>query len=456
MTLNRDEAVERWEVPRDLAKNQAEFLLDWHAIRFMEGTQLVKRPYASNPSSYLADDPNIIKRSETVYVQGPTILWDSNGKRFLAEGTQELKYHEINKDIISPIYNASNAPAILLVGDSVAQDTMMRNFAFLDLDSKKAIIVQWMDSIDDLGSEELNNFDVVMLYRYKYKSRSDAFKKLEKYVQSGGNLYIDTGTEQKESESTNLESLFPFDRSERKPLGTNWDWQINQNQVTQDVNFDNFGEPVYNNQGWSFSYPVGDIKSGADVIISNHQKPIFITYNLGKGKVIWSGMNFPGHLQRFKKEDEVKLFKNILSYFGNFSKDQNVNVSFERPSAEKVIIKGSDAKAILFKEAYYPGWDLKVESAGKTKKIPLYQAGPMYYGYMYAVLPEDMRGKPFIAYFNYHGELIYKVAYLVSFLAILIVLDFLLLKGWFVKLVNKYTRPFTGNISEWWEKEEEY
>jgi len=328
----------------------------------------------------------------------------------------------------------------------------MRNFAFLNLNSKKAIIVQWNKPIDDLKIEELAKFDLVVLYRYKYKSQSKAFAKLENYVKSGGNVFVDTGTEQKESEAKNLPAVFPFEAAERKPLGKIWDWQIVDNLVTKDIDFNIFADPIYNDGAWSFTYPTSSLKAGAIPLVSNHQQSVLILYPLGQGKIIWSGMNFSGHLQSYKNLEEVKLFKNILFSFSDFSQDNNLNVSYARPSSEKVIIKGSGAKAILFKEAAYPGWKLKVRSEGTTKNVPIYEAGPMVPGYIYAVLPQEMQGKPFEAVFQYYGEFTYKISYLISFLSIIFVLDYLLLKGW---LIKKLINPFFVRLGHWWEKEEE-
>jgi len=457
ITLTKNEVVERWDVSEELAKQQSKFLLDWHAIRFMEAAPTYGRNYTSLPSSYIIEDPEILDKTESVEVFRPGKYFQIEGRGWdIPDNYQKLTYFAIKKEVISPIYNASNAPSILVIGDRIGQDTMMRDFAFLNLNSKKAIIVQWDRPVDDLTSDQLKNFDVVVLYRYKYKNSRRAFSRLEKYVKEGGNLFIDTGSEQKEAIYSNLPAVFPFAGSDRKPLGKEWGWQVQEHKVTKDIDFNQFGEPIYNDQGWSFSYPVGELRNGATVLVSNHQKPILIAYGLGQGKVIWSGMNFPGHLLRYKKIDEVKLFKNILFYFKDFSTDKNIQVAYSRPSSEKVIIKGSGAKAILFKEAAYPGWTLTVKSNNQRKQLPIYQAGPMVYGYMYAVLPENMRNASFEATFEYHGELVYKIVYLISALAVIIVLDYLFIGAKLTRLFSRITKPLHGKVWEWWEKEEEY
>jgi len=457
ITLLKNEAIERWGLTEEQASNQSKFLLDWHSIRYVEGYPLTERPYAAPLSSYIAEDKNLFIRDEIILVFRPEKFFQIEGRGWnIPDHNQELKYYEVKKEAVSPIYNVTNAPAVLVVGDRIAQDVMMRDLAFLNLNSRKAIIIQWNKPIDSLPVAEIKNFDLIILYRYKYNKSVKAFGNLEKYVKGGGNLFIDTGTEQKESTSLKLPELFPFEQSERKPLGNNWDFKIEEDSITQGINFENFSEPIFDDQGWSFAYPASGLRYGAKVLVSNHGKPVLASYNLGKGKVVWSGMNFAGHVQRFKNQEEINLFKNILFYFMDFSKDKNLEASFERPTSEKAIIRGANAKGILFKEANYPSWDATVKSNKGSKKVNIYRAGPMVYGYMYAFVPESMRGENFEAIFEYHGEMVYKLAYFISFLSIIFVLDHLLAGGKLSRHVShKGKHVLSTSLGKWWGKEDE-
>ena len=456
ITLTKNEAVERWGLTEEQANNQSKFLLDWNSIRYIEGYPLYERSYAAVPSSYIAEDKDLFVRNEVVDVFRP-------GKYYMREGmgwdipdhNQQLRYFEIKKEAVSPIYNVTNAPTILVVGDRIAQDTMMRNLAFLNLNSRKAITIQWNKPIDDLSEDQMKKFDLIILFWYKYDSQTRAFKRLDTYVKNGGNLFIDTGTEQKESNSQNLPEIFAFTKSERKPLGNNWDLRIENDDITKGIDFGKFGEPIFDGQLWNFAYPMSSFRYQVKVLLTNHQKPVLASYNLGKGKVVWSGMNFAGHVQRFKNDEEIKLFKNILFYFMDFSRDQNLETSFERPTTEKAIIRGTNAKGVLFKEAAYPSWDLTIKSNGESKNVPVYQAGPMVYGYMYAFIPESMRGGNFEAIFEYHGEWVYKAAYFISFLSVILVLDLLFFKAILTKVFRKYFSYVHRRVGKWWEKEEE-
>ena len=456
VTFSKDEIVDVWKVPKEMAINQAKFLLDWGAIGYMEGAPVYGRNYASLPSTYIRDNPDIVKKTESVFTLRPAKYFQIEGRGWdIPDTQQELKYFEINKDVVSPIYNATNAPSILVVGDAIGQDTIMRNVASLGLDSKKVIIVQWNKNADSLSESDLKNFDVVFLYRYKYKNARKVFKRLENFVKGGGKLFIETGTEQVESNASSLPAIFPFDSQERKPLGRAWDFKMGDNNITKGINFNIFSEPIFDGNEWNFSYPTDSLRSGANVLIYNHGKPVLIEYALGGGKVIWSGMNFPGHVQGNRNIEELKLFKNILFELQDFSQNKNLKVSFERPTSETVIIKGSGAKAILFKESAYAGWGLTVKAEGKSRSLPIYESGPMVHGYMYAVLPDEMKNKPFIAEFKYHGEMVYKFNYFISFVATFLVFDYIFLGKKFSALLKRSYAFLHRGAGKWWEREDE-
>ena len=212
---------------------------------------------------------------------------------------------------------------------------------------------------------------------------------------------------------------------------------------------------MYDEAPWSFSYPTGALDQGTEVIAQNHSHPILAAQTIGKGKVIWSGMNFFGHVQRFKNDEEIKLLKNILFNFADFSQDKNVKVSYQRPQAEKVIIRGKASRALLFKEAAYSGWEVRVKGDGFDQKLPIYQAGPMVPGYMYVVLPEQARKGSFEAVFKYKGELVYKLTYLVSFLSIFLVLDLIFFQAIISRFLGRVLGRVQRRVGKWWEKEEE-
>jgi len=72
---------------------------------------------------------------------------------------------------------------------------------------------------------------------------------------------------------------------------------------------------------------------------------------------------------------------------------------------------------------------------------------------MFAFLPKEMQDKQFEAIFKYKGETTYKLVWFVSFISILVVLDFLFVSGGIRRVAKRGIRPFFKKLGEWWEKE---
>ena len=134
----------------------------------------------------------------------------------------------------------------------------------------------------------------------------------------------------------------------------------------------------------------------------------------------------------------------------------NLETAYRRPSSEEAVIRGAGAKGVLFKESHYPGWTLNIKSGGNSKDVKIYEAGPLVYGYMYAFVPQEMRQGSIEATFKYHGEWVYKLAYLVSLISLAIVLDKIFFGNRLTFHLGRRGRSVLArSIGKWWEKEDE-
>lgn len=448
ITFGKDEAVKEFKMPVAQAKNQAQFFLDWHAIRYLEGGSAAGRNYGTPVSSYILDD--MITQTEEVKIKPEPGIPESRG--------QALNYLEVKSNLVSPIYQSTKAPSILVIGNQDAQNTIMRLAAALNINSQKAIIVQGSEYIDDYSQEELQNFDMVFLYYYRYKS-SRVWDNLENYVQSGGTLFIDTGNEGKESSADNLPAVFPITANIREPLEKTWALEAGDKIKQWDIATDFFTAPVFNGEPWSFSFAKEDsIEENTEVILSNYGKTIMAQQKDGDGLVIWSGMNFPYHALSESNPEEIKLFSKLIeeSKIQINSNEQFItSTAFNRPGGNKVIIKGKDSKGVLFKEAAYPGWKAEVKNGNTSKNIRIFESGPMQPGYAYVIIPKEMRDGDFTVTFTFNNSWNIWLLYLINAIGIIITLD-LITGKWIIGAISKLSTPHKKKIKSWWDKEEEY
>ena len=453
IVMGKDEIVAKLGISPQLAKKQAEFFIDWHAIGFLEGRGGVfARDYGVDFSSYLIDE-EMIERSEEVNAWRPLRDYHVDLPGFW----ETLKYYQVKSEKTSSIYQTTNAPAVLVIGDNEAHNVVMRLFAELGITSQRGIVVQGEQWVDSYSLEELKDFAMVILYRYKYRSGEKMWEMLEKYVRGGGRLFIDTGDERPEAAAEQLPSMFPISSNERESLGMEWDLEAAPVLVEWGVDIGNFTAPVFDEKPWSFSYAeTGALDKGARVLLKNHGKVILADTPLGNGRVIWSGMNLPYHIQREHNLDELRLFEKLIEEAVSAEGESFVvSASFERPSPQKAIIKGEKARAVLFKEAGYEGWRVVVKSAAGRQRLKIYKAGPMQPGYMYVIIPPEFRNSPYEVTFTYWGSWKVWLYYIINSAAIVVVIDLITGKH-ILGLLNRCSFPLRDRFGGWWARDGEY
>jgi len=417
-----------------IIENQALFLIDWFAIKYMVG------------------------REDAGFGLAPYL----NNYFNRVDYKQDLQFAEIKENLTSPIVEATNAPAILVISNRDWYRNILRDlFANVNLNSKYYVLIRGPEYIDDLSYSELTKFDSVYLYTYKYNSFEKTFELLDEYVANGGHLIIDTGFEGPESNSASLPEFFPINQTVRSPLGEEWNFNVSESLITQGVNFSAFDPPIYEESAWTLSYAPSEneVKPGAFVVLQNHGHPIIVVWNYGQGRVVWSGMNLPYHIAQYKNLEEVLLHKNLVNWTIQPQSDRNISFNAERPRPEEVIIEGHEEfKGVLFRENAFDGWTALLTYNGATHKLEIYHAGP---DFMYVRVPNDVKA-PFTIKFRYRGPLIDWFFATLSSATLLMILDYSVFRGYVV--VNRVLRPIgckirkrlsglSGRLRGWWLKE---
>src|SRR3989344_9171191 len=228
------------------------YYLDWYAVKYFEGGHPSKSAN-KGPSSYLKD---YIVNEQEVGVKGAYILYQTkSGKPEVWEDVpQYLKYYEFADELVTPILSINNSPRILCICQWPAYESITKILSMHNINSQYLVSVFHPQYIDDFSGKDLSQFDAVFLIDYKYKNRSSAFSKLSAYVENGGKVFIDTGTEVAESKSGNLPTFFPFRDSRRDGLGGEWNLESIDDPIFVCIDFEEFSPPLYNENDWKFSY----------------------------------------------------------------------------------------------------------------------------------------------------------------------------------------------------------
>lgn len=371
----------------------------------------------------------------------------------------------------SPILAATNAPPVLVIGseETKAHNLIFRSLAQSDLNSKYLVPVHGKEYIDDYEEDELNRFPIIIISNYKYRNFEKAAALLEKYVKSGGGLLIESEKEVEIefSKAGALPVPWPVEKVEKTDFGKEWYLtKKDYPEILSDINLENFAPAIFDDGPWGIAYSE-KIKSWARVILTDKDKPVMVAGELGNGRVVWSGMNFPYHITTYGNIEESRLLGKVLAWLNKkneftpqetsvytsgksasgdslFFETDHQKIEFVHPEKRIVTLK-VPAKGVLFKEAYFPGWKAYLND----KQVSLYKAGP---DFMYVPLENSRSGDKVVFEFSLPPIIIVGAG--IS-LATLIILIYYLLGGQvritFLKRVGQKLQ--FGKLKGWWDED---
>lgn len=414
-----------------IVKNSFLYFLDWMGLGYIE-----------NYDSPYIKDPEIVE---------------------LDKKPEAFQVLPIKKEVTSPIIKATNVPSILVVASPAGFDTVIQALAQENLNSRYLIPIKGTSYIDDLTKEDLNNFKAILLYDYHYRKEKSfhqyplaPWNKLSEYVKNGGNLIIETGSEVKESDLKNLPGasklpeVFPIEKTSWGELGSSWQPLSGQDSLLRGVNLKNLPPLIYNEDPWKLSYSSKDgVRNWAKAILSQKGNPVLVEGEFGRGKVVWSGLTLPYHIQTYSDLEENQLFRNILSELLVLKDEQTLPFEFERDKSEHIVLRVDKARGVLFKENYNTGWQARVNG----QKLKIYKTA---LGFMYVKFPENLDNAAVTIDFDYKGQPLLKDLFYLNLATILWVIVYFL--GGY-KLNKKLEKWFRFNklrlkVKKWWANEE--
>lgn len=426
---------------------ETSFLFDWWGVKeFM---------VYKNESRELGDPlAKFSKKQEDYPLKGENVTWS------VFEYLQS-----------SPILATTNAVPVMIIGseESKAYNLIFRSLAQSDLNSKYLVPVHGKQYIDDYKEEELKKFPVIFISNYKYRNFEKAAALLEKYVKSGGGLLIESEKEA-EMELSRAEVLpvpWPVEKVVKTDFGKEWYLaKKDYPEIMSDVKLENFAPAVFDDGPWGIAYSER-IKSWAKVVLTDKDKPVMVAGELGNGRVVWSGMNFPYHITTYGNVEESKLLGKVLAWLDKrnefipqeipvytsgktalgdslFFETEDQKIEFVHPQKRVVTLK-APAKGVLFKEAYFSGWKAYLNG----KRISLYKAGP---DFMYVPLENSKSGDKVVFVFGLPPILIVGAG--ISLTTFFVLIYYLLggqVRITFLKSVGQKMQ--FGKLKGWWDED---
>lgn len=442
-----------WKTPAWVVENNAYFLLDWYAVKYLEGNHGSATPsqFATNITT-----DKFIQSQERIETQGGVVNRYSENEHWDNNTPQFLQFYQFKDYLVSPILTATNAAPVMHVGSNSGYDTLSRWLGMMNLGPRNLILTRGPQFLDDLSYDDLANFEALILYQYDYRN-ANSWRFISRYLEKGGRVFIDTGTETKDSNSINdkkganleLPQIFPFKRSIREDLGKDWDIRYGQSELTRNIDFNKFSPLVYDNGPWNISHPPSqeDLREGTEVILRQKGTAVLAQRKIGNGLVIWSGFNLPYHVIRDYNSEEGKLLQNIFGQLVDLNGGGSQPAKTYWISPKERLIETEKAKGILFKEQGFPVWQAK----SLNNKLKVYLTGPSSPGFMYVRLPEGFSGQ---IRFTYKPTLKAKIYAVMSTLTILFILDYVSGIKLLITISRRILSIFKRSFSHWWEKDD--
>jgi len=385
------------------ALNQAIFFFDWYGIKHFEiGTG------DGDLAGYLTKEP-LITHTET---------------------SLNITYHSLDGKYVGPLYAPTEAKTMAVVSPEKQYDNLVRTLSYSTFTSQRLIPIYLGPSLASLNKHNLKYFDAVFLYGYRKSIFApDMWETLFAYVENGGKLIIETGQKVGETNNVRLPEVFPIKATNMEVISKPWNAEIKNNNLTVGISQSDFTPLKTKYTPYAISEAKSsDLRSWAQAVLAKDGKVVMAYGQLGKGSVVWSGLNLPFHAIDNRNVSETVVFANILSWFFPTADKTIVDFEVSHPNPENISVKSNEGKGVLIKENYSPGWGARLN--GEATKI--YKAGlfEMY-------IPFNSRGINEVN-LKYYGVPIHWVLFIVSGVSFAGVLTYLFFNKNPLSLIGKF------------------
>ena len=327
--------------------DETNFLLDWYGVRQFYG----------------GPDPAVVRR----FAARPDL--------YTPAGDQTFEF--VSPD---PILAARSTRTALVIGDDASYALVLRSIALSGFDSRSLIPLRGGEYVDDHAGAELAKFDMVILYGYRFHDLSRAFGLLADFVNRGGGLIIEGGNPSLEQTQA-APAPVPGAQIKRKGVGPDWKLQRAEGSIAVGLDLNGFAPATYSGGPWRVSYiPSASMPSWAAPVLTSDGDAVMVAGTLGKGRVVWSGMNLPYHIASTRNVEESRLLTQAVSWSApTQSTGPAYTATFVNPQRRRVVVAGP-ASGVLLKESSVPNWRALING----REIGIYRAGP---DFMYVPIP---------------------------------------------------------------------
>jgi hypothetical protein len=271
----------------------------------------------------------------------------------------------------------SSGTAVLVVGSTQASVPALYNFVFERattgaLPSTTAWLVRGTSpNIDDYSDAELSRYSGVILLGYRYHDQGTAWNRLDRYVRGGGDLFVETGWQYVDPDWDlgAAPPILPVDSLLWTVLDPSAAVQVDG------ADDSHFGRFVYGSGGWGAS-AAASARPGAIELVRVGDRVVAARWEVGRGRVLWSGMNLMAHEATGGSEDEDRFLAAQLAWLFAPAADVGSQVSLKPAwnGSDQVTLNlepSAGPSLVLLKESLFPGWTARLVTPGGSTSVDL-------------------------------------------------------------------------------------
>ena len=217
--------------------------------------------------------------------------------------------------------------------------------------------------IDDYTAADLARFPGLVLLGYRYHDRTRAWATIDAYVRGGGSLYVDTGWQYVDPDwdlGAPAPSVLPVNELRWGAL------DASAPVMAAGVPEGSWGAMTYGSAGWgASSAAVASLREGAEPLVTVGGRVVVARQEVGRGRVVWSGMNLIAHAAGAGSPAEDSFVAGLFSWLlaGDPSGLQSdVGVTWLNDDQARLdLATRSGLTWVLIKESSAPGWSARLQ-----------------------------------------------------------------------------------------------